>query len=331
VGAADRARAGPPRLGAHALSSGPDAHGGAPARAPRHHTHGHAHGREAGTRALLWTLALLAAYTVAEVVGGLLTGSLALLADAGHMLSDVLSIVLALGAIWLARRPATPSRSFGYRRAEIVAAFVNGLALVAVAVWVVAEAVQRLADPPEVLGGGMLLVALGGLVVNGVAFAILARSARESLNVEAALRHVVADALGSVGAIAAAVTILVTGWELADPLVSIGIALLILASAWGILRESGHVLIEGAPRGMDTASVQAAILDVPGVVSVHDLHVWTITSGFDALAAHVLVGRDDDCHARRRDVERMLVDRFGIRHTTLQMEHAADGLIQLKE
>lgn len=294
------------------------------------HGHDHAHGRDADARALGWALVVLTGFTVAEVVGGLLTDSLALLADAGHMLSDVLSILLALGAIWLARRPATPQRSFGYRRAEIVAAFVNGLTLVAVAAWVLVEAARRLSDPPEVLGAGMLVVAIGGLLANGAAFVILARSGRESLNVEAALRHVVADALGSVGVIVAALVILATGWELADPLVSIAIALLILASAWGILRESGHVLIEGAPRGMDTASVEAAILAVPGVVSVHDLHVWTITSGFDALAAHVLVGRDDDCHARRRDVERVLVERFGIRHTTLQVEHVADELLQLK-
>lgn len=294
------------------------------------HGHDHSHGRDADARALAWALVVLAGFTVAEVVGGLLTDSLALLADAGHMLSDVLSILLALGAIWLARRPATPRRSFGYRRAEIVAAFVNGLTLVAVAAWVLVEAARRLSDPPEVLGAGMLVVAVGGLVANGVAFLILARSGRESLNVEAALRHVVADALGSVGVIVAALVILATGWALADPLVSIAIALLILASAWGILRESGHVLIEGAPRGMDTASVEAAVLAVPGVVSVHDLHVWTITSGFDALAAHVLVGRDDDCHARRRDVERMLAERFGIRHTTLQVEHVADALLQLK-
>lgn len=300
------------------------------AHADHEHGGGHDHARDAGPRALVATLVLLGAYTVAEVVGGLATDSLALLADAGHMLTDVLSLALALVAIALARRPATPARSFGYRRAEIIAAFVNGLTLVAVGGWVAIEALRRLGDPPEVLAGWMLVVAVGGLVVNLVALGILARSGGETLNVQAALRHVLADVLGSVGAIGASLVILATGWTLADPLVSIAIALLILASAWGILRESGHVLIEGAPRGMDTASVEAAILAVPGVVSVHDLHVWTITSGFDALAAHVLVGRDDDCHARRRDVERMLVERFGIRHTTLQVEHVADALLQLR-
>lgn len=295
------------------------------------HSHGRgpAHGR-AGARALVWTLVLLAGYTVAEVVGGLATGSLALLADAGHMLSDVLSLLLALGAIWLARRPATPDRSFGFRRAEIIAAFVNGLLLVLVSAWVLLEAARRLSDPPQVLGGWMLVVALGGLVVNGVAFAILARSGRESLNIEAALRHVLADVLGSVGVIAASLVILTTGWELADPIVSAVIALLILASAWGILRDSGHILLEGAPSGIAVDEVERVVLDVPGVESVHDLHVWTITSGFDALSAHVLVGRDQDCHALRRSLEEALAAAFGIRHTTLQVDHVAARLVQIE-
>lgn len=294
------------------------------------HAHDDSHAHAAGSlRGLGWTLALLAAYTVAEVAGGLATGSLALLADAGHMLSDVLSLLLAIGAIWLARRPATPERSFGFRRAEIIAAFLNGMLLVLVAAWVLLEAIRRLPDPPEVLGGWMLAVAVGGLVVNVAAFAILARSGRESLNVRAALRHVLADALGSVGVIVASVVILTTGWELADPIVSAAIALLILASAWGVLRDSGHILLEGAPPGIATGEVERVILNVPGVESVHDLHVWTITSGFDALSAHVLVGRDEDCHAVRRAVEQGLAASFGIRHTTLQVDHAAARLVQL--
>ncbi len=294
------------------------------------HSHDHSHGHaNAGTRALGWTLVLLAAYTVAEVVGGLATDSLALLADAGHMLSDVLSLLLALGAIWLARRPATPDRSFGYRRAEIIAAFLNGLLLVVVAAWVLFEAVRRLSDPPEVLGGWMLVVAVGGLVVNVAAFAILARSGRESLNVEAALRHVLADVLGSVGVIVASVVILTTGWELADPIVSAVIALLILASAWGVIHDSGHILLEGTPPGIAADEVERMILGVPGVKSVHDLHVWTITSGFDALSAHVLVGGNEDCHAVRRAVEQALARSFGIRHTTLQVDHESAALVQI--
>lgn len=293
-----------------------------------HHHDGHTH-RAGSARALGWTLALLAAYTVAEVVGGIATDSLALLADAGHMLSDVLALGLALGAIALARRPATPERSFGFRRAEILAAFLNGLLLVLVSVWILVEAARRLSDPPDVLGGWMLAVAVGGLAVNVAAFAILARSGRESLNVEAALRHVVADALGSLGVIVASLLILTTGWELADPIVSAVIAVLIAWSAWGVLRDSGHILLEGAPPTIDTAAVERLILGVQGVESVHDVHVWTITSGFDALSAHVLVGRDEDCHACRRRVEHELAEAFGVRHTTLQVEHAAPTLVQL--
>ena len=297
-------------------------------------SHGHHH--HAGTsgsghaRALLLVLGLTAGYTVVEVVGGLLTGSLALLADAGHMLSDCTSIGLALGAVWLAGRPATPSRSFGLKRAEILAALANGLLLVGVAVWIIVEAVRRLGDPPDVLGGWMLLVAGIGLVVNLQAAAILFRSNHDSLNVNAALLHVLADLAGSVGVIVAAVVVLVGGWTIADPIVSIGIGLLVLASSWGVLRESVVILLEGVPRGLDAEEIEAAIVGSPGVVSVHDLHVWTITSGFPALSAHVLVGADEDCHARRQELETLLDGRFGIDHTTLQVEHAQAELLRIR-
>ena len=295
-----------------------------------HSSAGHDH-RGASRRALLAVLVLTLGFTLVEVVGGVLTDSLALLADAGHMLSDTFAIGLALVAITLARRPSTPQRSFGLQRAEILAAFVNGLALVAVSGWVVWEAVRRFRDPPEVLGGWMLAVALAGLGVNALAAWLLMRPEGKSLNVEAALRHVLADLLGSVGVIAAAVIILLTGWTVADPLVSVGIALLIVASAWGVLRDSTAILMEEAPSGIDSSLVARAIVDVPGVTNVHDLHVWTITSGFDALSAHVLVGRGEDCHALRREIEQVLDRRFGITHTTLQVDHdAADTLIELR-
>jgi cobalt-zinc-cadmium efflux system protein len=276
-------------------------------------------------------LVLTLAFTIVEIAGGLWTGSLALLADAGHMVSDAFAIGLALVAITLARTPTTSRRSFGLQRAEILAAFVNGLALVAVSAWIVWEAVQRLDDPPEILGGWMLAVAVCGLAVNAGSVAILIRSGSESLNVQAALRHVVADLLASAGVLVAAVTILVTGWEIVDPLVSIGIAVLIVGSAWGVLRDSTSILMEQTPSGIDADAVARAIVSVRGVTSVHDLHVWRITSGFDALSAHVLVGREEDCHARRRDVERVLSARFGIDHTTLQVDHdASDALIELE-
>jgi cobalt-zinc-cadmium efflux system protein len=304
---------------------------------PRVHGHGAARGghshdhRSASRRALVAVLGLTVGFTVVEIVGGLLTGSLALLADAGHMVSDSFAIALALAALTLARRPSTPRRSFGFQRAEIIAAFVNGLALVLVSGWIVWEAVMRLDDPPEVLGGWMLVVALAGLLVNAGAATILARSERESLNVEAALRHVVADLLGSVGVLVAALVIVLTGWTIVDPLLSLLIAVLIVWSAWGVLRDSTAILMEQTPSGIDAGVVADAILEVPGVTNVHDLHVWTITSGFDALAAHVLVGRGEDCHGLRREIEGVLRERFGITHTTLQVDHdAADTLIELR-
>ena len=292
------------------------------------HVHDHAARADASRtesrRALAIVLALTATFTVAEVIGGLLTGSLALLADAGHMLSDNFSLGLALFAAWLATRPATPNRSFGYNRAEILAALINGATLVAVSVWIFFEAYQRFRDPPEILGGWMLLVAALGLLVNVAGALVLSRSGGESLNVEGALRHVLADLLGSIGAISAAAIILLTGWRYADPLVSVLIALLILTSSWKLLRESTSILLEQAPRGLDVNEVGESMVGVEGVVEVHDLHVWTITSGFPSLSAHVLVGRNEDCHARRRDLERLLASEYGIEHTTLQVDHLGD-------
>ncbi len=288
-------------------------------------THGHDHThRTSSRRALGIVLALTVAYLGAEIAGGILTGSLALLADAGHMLGDSAALALALGAAWLATRPATPERSFGYRRAEILAALANGLALVAIAIWVFVEAIGRLDDPPQVLGGWMLLVALVGLGVNIAAAGILARSAEENLNVQAALRHVFADIAGSVGVTVAALVVLTTGWELADPLASLAIAVLILASSWTILRDSVAILLETSPAGIDAEEVGRRMAEADGVVEVHDLHIWTITSGFPALSAHVLVRRGDDCHARRRELQQLLAREFQLDHTTLQVEHVGE-------
>jgi cobalt-zinc-cadmium efflux system protein len=289
-------------------------------------THGHHHVERARSRrALTVVLVLTAAYAVAEVVAGVLTGSLALLADAGHMLGDTAALGLALGAAWLASRPATPERSFGFQRAEILAALLNGVALVAIAIWVFIAAIGRLDDPPEILSGWMLVAALVGLAVNLVAAGILARASEESLNVQAALRHVLADIASSVGVALAAVVILATGWRQADALAGMGIALLILASSWGILRDSVRILLEASPAGIDAREVGRRMAAADGVVEVHDLHIWTITSGFPALSAHVLVARGDDCHARRLELEQMLGREFGLQHTTLQVEHAGES------
>lgn len=291
--------------------------------------HGHHHGgpggsgpdRAANRRALELTLALTVTFTVVEAVGGVLTGSLALLADAGHMLSDDLSLALALGAIWLASRPATPQRSFGYQRAEILAALINGVALIAIAAWIVIEALGRLDDPPEVDGAPVMIVAAAGFAVNLIAFRILSRGSGESLNVAAAMRHVLADLAGSVGVLLAGFLILTTGWEQADPIIGGLIGLLVAASALPIIRDSVRVLLEQAPEGLDATEIGTTMAAAPGVKEVHDLHVWTITSGFPALSAHVLVAAGDDCHARRAELEALLAGSFGIEHTTLQVEH----------
>lgn len=290
--------------------------------------HDHSHGghdhRSADKRALTIVLALTGGFMVAEVIGGLITGSLALLADAGHMLSDTASLAVALFAAWLAGRPSTPTRSFGFRRAEILAVLFNGVTLVAISIWIFVEAYQRLTEPPEVLGGLMLVVAVLGLLVNVVGAVILSRSGGESLNVEGALRHVIADVLGSVGAIVAAVIIIFTGWRYADPLISVLIGLLVLASSWKLLRDSVTILLEATPRGIKADEVGRKMVGVDGVREVHDLHIWTITSGFPALAAHVLVGKNENCHERRRELEAMLEHEYGIEHTTLQVDHAGD-------
>jgi cobalt-zinc-cadmium efflux system protein len=279
--------------------------------------------RARNRRTLTLVLTLTVAITAVEVVGGLLTGSLALLADAVHMLSDNVALGLALVAVWLAGRPGTPERSFGYQRAEVLAALVNGLVLVALAIWIFVEAYGRLSDPPDVLGGWMLAVALLGLAGNLTAAWMLARTAHGSLNMQAALRHVTADALGSGGVVVAAIVILTTGWRYADPAVGALIAVLVLASSWTVLRDSVHILLEGTPRGIDARGLARRMSGMDGVVDVHDLHVWTITSGFVALSAHVLVEPGDDCHARRRELEHVLADEYGIEHTTLQVDHAS--------
>ena len=291
------------------------------------------HDHEAGPghrRALALALAITASFTVVEVVGGFLTGSLAVLADAVHMLSDNVSIALALVAVWLAAKPATSERTYGYKRAEVLAALANGVMLVALAIWIFVAAIQRIQNPGDVLGGWMLVIAIVGIGVNLAAAVILYRAREDSLNVNAALRHVIADLLGSFGVAVAAVVILATGWLQADALVSILIGVLILASSWSILRDAMTILLEAAPKGIETRAVGRRLAGAPGVVEVHDLHIWTITSGFPALSAHVLVGGGEDCHRRRRELESLLGDEFGIEHTTLQVDHVGDvGLVEL--
>jgi cobalt-zinc-cadmium efflux system protein len=260
-----------------------------------------------------------------EVAGGVLTGSLAVLADAGHLLSDVGAMVLALIASRLAALPAAGQRTFGYQRSEVLAALLNGLLLVAVGVAVAVAAIGRLGDPPEIEGGGVLALGVLGLLGNLAATLVLARGEREDINLEGVLRHSLADALGSLGVVLAGAFVLAGGSELVDPIVGLLIAALIVASSWRLIREPVEVLMEAAPEGVAVDQVGAAICEEEGVRSVHDLHVWTVTAGFGAIAAHVVVARECDRDLVRRRLELTLRERFGIEHTTLQMEEEAEG------
>ncbi len=288
------------------------------------HDHGHSDGRGANLRRLGLTLGLVLLYMGAEVVGGLLANSLALLADAGHMLSDAASLGLALFAIWIARRPRTASHTFGFHRTEILAALANGVTLVVIAVFIVREAWLRLASPPEVNGPLMAAVAVGGLAVNLAGLFILRGGRGESLNVRGAWLHVLADTLGSVQAIIAGALIWAFGWAWVDPVASLLIAALVVWSSWSLLSEAVNVLLEGVPGHLDTREIEDALLAIDGVVELHDLHVWTITSGFVALSAHVVPAGDapDDLLWRLRD---LLRTRFDISHSTIQVEPPRPG------
>jgi cobalt-zinc-cadmium efflux system protein len=287
--------------------------------AGHHHDHGHgATGGEGARRRLSLTLALVASYMVAEVVGGLMANSLALLADAGHMLSDAAALALALFAIWFARRPATSRHTYGYYRAEILAALVNAGSCIAISIFIFVEAFGRFLSPQPVEGEIMMAVSTGGLAVNLVSLWLLHGGREQSLNVRGAWLHVVSDTLGSVQAIAAGALILAFGWWWADPLASVLIGVLIVYSSWSLMRESVAVLMEGAPPNLDVDDVRNRLMQVPGVQDVCDLHVWTITSGLVALSAHVVAERPsfDVLH----DLRHELKDRFGIQHTTIQFD-----------
>jgi cobalt-zinc-cadmium efflux system protein len=276
----------------------------------------------------MWiALGINVAMLVAEAVGGVLTGSLAVLADAGHVLSDVGAIALALFAAALAARPAGGRMTFGYQRSEILAALVNGLLLVAVAIAVAFAAIGRLADPPSIDGLGVLGLGLLGLLGNVAATLVLARGERLDVNLEGVLRHSAADALGSLGVVLAGAFVLAGGSSIIDPIVSLAIAALILASSWRLIKEPFDVLMEAAPAGVDVDAAGAAICQEEGVRSVHDLHIWTVTSGFGALAAHVVVAPECDRDLVRRRIELLLGERFGIDHTTLQMEEQAPDVL----
>ncbi len=289
------------------------------------HAHSHAPAPDADRRWLSIALGLILAFMVVEVIAGLVADSLALLSDAAHMLTDAGSIGLALVAARLAARPPGGRYTFGLGRAEILSAQVNGASLLVLAGVIAWEAIGRLGDPPEVEGAIVLVVGLAGAGVNVGAAWALSRAERRSLNVEGARAHVLADLYASLGAALAGLLVLTAGFERADTVVALLVAALMVRSAFSLLGQATGVLLEAAPRGMDPQAIGRALAAHPGVREVHDLHVWEVTSGFPALSAHVLVPPDADCHARRAELEHLLAERFGLEHTTLQVEHESTG------
>jgi cobalt-zinc-cadmium efflux system protein len=296
------------------------------------HTHAHGLSGESDARRLGGAFVLIVAFMVAELVAGILGSSLALISDAGHMLTDAVALGLALAALRLANRPPTGSFTYGLRRAEILSAQINGITLLLLGGLIVFEGIRRLIDPPDVEGALVLVVALIGIGVNLVAARMLAGAERRSLNVEGAFLHVVTDLFAFIATAIAGALILIWGFERADGIASLLIAALMLWAAYGLLRETGRVFMEAAPPGLDPEAIGEALVHEAGVVEVHDLHVWEVTTGMPAISAHMIVREDADCHEARWRAARLLADRFGVEHSTLQVEHEpGDELLQIED
>ncbi len=288
------------------------------------HDHQDLGGRDSQRR-LFWGILLTSGFMVAEVVGGILSGSLALLADAGHMLTDAAALGLAWFAAWVSRRPANAKHTYGYHRVQTLAAFVNGLTLIAIVVWIAIEAIRRFMSPVEVMGIPMLTIALLGLVINVVVFAILHGGDRENLNIRGAALHVLGDLLGSVAAIIGALVILTTGWTPIDPLLSLLVAALILRSAWKLTRESGHILLEGSPLEPDADRLRREIPKALSAVDdVHHVHVWSLTPARHLVSLHAAVAVGEDRQATLVAIKGLLMERYGISHATVQLEDSED-------
>jgi cobalt-zinc-cadmium efflux system protein len=281
-------------------------------------------------RNLLIVLLMTGTFMVIEVIGGLLTQSLALLADAGHMLTDVAALGLSAFAMWMAARPSTPEKTYGYHRAEILAAVTNAVVLLLLAIWILYEAYRRVFEPPHVLGVPMLLIGLVGLAVNIASIKLLADESASSLNVRSAYLEVLSDAISSVGVILGGVTIWLTGWFLIDPFLSAGISVFIVWRTWALLTQAVHVLMEGVPTHLDAKEVGQAMARVPGVKGIHDLHIWTITSGLDALSGHVVVPVGEDRDAVLDRLQQLLRDRYRIDHVTLQIVEERSDRVQVE-
>ncbi len=284
------------------------------------HRHEHKHSYGSSRRRLSVVLALTVTYMFAEAIGGYVTNSLALLSDAGHMLTDVAALTLALLALWFSSRPVTPQKTYGYYRTEILAALANGVTLIVISILIFYEAVERIQSPEPVRGFQMMLIAVGGLVVNGVSAWMLHGATEDNLNVRGAFLHVMGDALGSVGAIIAGLVNWQWGWTLADPVISVVIGLLIIFSSWQIIRESVNILLEGTPSHIDIQAVIVAMHEVEGVVNVHDLHVWAISSGKEALSAHITLESGASHREALRSLQQKLRHDFNIGHVTIQLE-----------
>ncbi len=293
---------------------------------------GHSHGvsADADRGKLALALALIVGFMLFEVVVGALVHSLALLSDAAHMLSDAGAIALSLVAIRLAAKPAKGSMTYGFKRAEILSAQFNGATLLVLGLLIIYEGINRLINPPDVGGTAVLVVALVGIVVNLAASYILSRANRKSMNIEGAFQHLLTDLAAFIFTAIAGAVILLTGFHRADGIASLAVAAIMLYAAYGLLRDSGRVFLEAAPEGFDVNAIGTAMASHSGVAEVHDLHVWEVTSGFPALSAHVLVGRDNNCHALRRELQRQIHDEFHIDHTTLQVDHEGGELLELE-
>jgi cobalt-zinc-cadmium efflux system protein len=295
----------------------------------RVHSHAHRHDTDDARR--LWiALGLIVLFMAGEVVVGIVGNSLALLSDAAHMLTDAGALVVSLVVLRLAAQPAGGNRTFGLRRSEILSAQANGAALLVLAFLIVYGAVRRLIDPPDANGGAMLVVALVGIAVNVVATWQLAGANRRSLNIEGSFQHLLTDLFAFIATALAGAVILAAGWVRADPIAALVVAALMLVAAWRLLRASGRVLLDIAPAGMSVEEIGNAMASYPHVVEVHDLHVWEVTTEFPTLSAHVLVEPGADCHEIRRELERLLRERFGLEHTTLQVDHASAKLVQIR-
>lgn len=293
------------------------------------HTHDHDHGHDHSVSInqdnklrVLWAMALTFGFMFAEIIGGLLSGSLALLADAGHMFSDGLALLLSWVAFKYSDKAADEKRSFGWHRFQILAAFVNGLTLLLIAVWIVIEAVQRFFQPVEVMATPMIIIASLGLIINLIVFKILSGGDQENLNLKSAMIHVLGDLLGSVAAILAALLIMAFGWHIADPILSVLVALLIIKSGWAVVKKSAHILLEGAPANIDEAAVKQLLLsEVPAVIDVHHIHVWSLTNDIKIMTLHVQIDEVQHETDVLKTIKHTLKQHFDVKHTTIQVEH----------